>query len=193
MAQQDQFSFNLGLSTLPEFEQSKHPELWVELLRMRIALRTMQGALDLYTGALSEDQAYWNQTSPASSVRLQNISRVYAKALENISAGQLVSFTNSAGELGAQKANATDNTKPCRAFCYTPGGVTSGNYGEFMLMGIVPYLTGMTPGTAYYLSTTSGQYTTAAPSTVGNIAQEVGYALTSNTLYFNPVLNWKQI
>lgn len=191
MALQDEYSTNLGLSVLPEFEQSKHPEIWGELMRLRAALKILQGALDTYTGALPEDPQYWTQTSPNSSVKLSNLTRVYCTVNDTITPGQTVSLINNTGTLTAVRANATDNTKPCRAF--SAGTYNPGDNGQFILMGIIPYFSGMTPGTKYYLATTSGQFTSTAPAVVGNVVQEIGYVLTPTTMFFNPVLNWKQL
>jgi hypothetical protein len=193
MAAKDQYSTNLGLSILPEIDQKQHPQIYLEFLRMRNALRALQGALDTYTGALSEDPTYWNQTQAYNTTRVQNISRIYAIAGEAISLSQQVNFYNNSGVLTARKANATDNTKPARAFCSVPAGVAAGAYGEFILLGVNPYYSGLTPGATYYLHTTSGQITSVAPVTVGNIVQEIGWAIDSNNLWFNPVLNWKQL
>lgn len=193
MAAKDQYSTNLGLSILPEVSQKEHPTIYLEFMKLRNALRSLQGALDTYTGALSEDPAYWNQVANASSTRLQNISRVYAVAGEAITLAQQVSFYNNAGVLTARKANSTDNTKPSRAFCSVTAGVAAGSYGEFILMGVNPYYAGLTPGATYYLHTTSGQITITPPAAVGNIVQEVGFALDANTLFFNPTLHWTQL
>ena len=193
MAGKDQYSTNLGLSVQPEIDQKQHPQIFLELFRIRTALKTLQGALDTYTGALSEDQKYWDQAKVYDTARVQNISRVYLVAGEDISVSQTVTITNVAGVPTVYKANATDATKPARAFCSVPAGVKSGAYGEFILLGVNPYFSGLTPGATYYLSTTSGQITATAPSTAGNIVQQTGYALDSKSLWFNPVLNWKVI
>jgi len=184
-------STNLGIGPTPEFSQEKHPDIWADSQRIRNAIGILQSALDSYTGALSEDKNYWSEVSPATSVRIQNISRVYAKAGETIAAGATVNFYNVSGALTARLANATNNTKPCHA--YALAAVNSGDYGEFILGGILSQFSGLTPGTMYYLATSSGNYVNTAPSTAGNIVQQVGYVLTSTTFYFNPVLNWKQL
>lgn len=44
------FHTNLGLSTLPEFDQHKYPELYAELLRIRNALVILQGVVDILAG-----------------------------------------------------------------------------------------------------------------------------------------------
>jgi hypothetical protein len=191
MAEKNQYSTNLNLTSIPEFEQKKYPEIWADSLRIRNAIRGLQGALDLYTGALSEDDQYWSTTSAGSSTRVQSITRIYAIALEDITLGQTVHLTDSAGSLAARKANATDSTKPARAICSKIDGVLTGQWGEFFMLGVANYFTGLTPGTPFYLSaTTSGVITNVAPTGAGNIIQPVGFALDAGSVWFNPSLNW---
>lgn len=193
MPVKDQASTNLGLSVLPEIDQKQHPQIFLEFVRIRNALKTLQSALDVYTGALGEDPKYWNQTRVYDTTRVQNICRIYAQAGEDIALSQTVTFSDVSGVLTAYKANATNASKPARAFCSVPSGVLSGAFGEFVLLGINPYYTGLTPGATYYLHTTSGQIVGAAPGAAGNIVQPVGYALSTKSLWFNPVLNWRVI
>jgi len=188
MAGKNQLSTNLGLSTLPEIDQKEHPSIWVELLRMRNALGTLQIALDTYTGALSEDKQYWPSTAPSASTRLQNIARLYCLSDDTISVGQVVNVRNVAGTLTARRADGTNSTKPIHAFCITTAGVAAGAYGEFCLLGVNPYYAGLTPGSYYYLHTTAGQISINAPATPGNYVQRAGFALSSTELLFNPEL-----
>ena len=182
-----QYSTNLGLSQLPEVDEKQFGQIYAELLRMRNALKVLQSALDTYTGALGEtDPNYWDQTPAYSYYRLQNVTRVYLKATEHILAGRVVNFHNVAGTLEAQNADATTSTKPVRA--YAPKEVLAGDFGEFVCMGLMP-ASGLTPGTLYYLTTTPGAYSSVAPSTVGNLKQEIGWAYSDTILVFNPVLN----
>jgi predicted RecA/RadA family phage recombinase len=188
MAAKDQYSTNLGLSILPEIDQAQYPGIYLECFRLRNALRILQSTLDTYTGALSEDSKYWDQVQPTSSSRVQNISKVYAITSESINPGNVVNFYSNSGVLTARKANATDITKPARAYCSSPSAVSSGAYGEFVLLGMCPYITGLTPGAPYYLSATAGLITATAPSGSGNAVQPIGYAINSSNLWFNPSL-----
>lgn len=191
MAQPQQYSTNLGIGQAPDIDQAKYPTIYADLLRVRNAIRALQAALDTYTGALGEDPTYWDQVSSSSGVRLQNISRVYLEAGEPISYGASVHFYNVAGTLKARNANATDNTKPCRAYCSVSGGVSTGDFGEFILFGLHTGFVGLTPGDEYYLSAaTPGGYAASAPGVVGNVVQKIGYALSDTVLFFEPVLDW---
>lgn len=49
---------------------------------------------------------------------------------------------------------------------------------------------GLTPDATYYLSETTGEITTTAPSDPGTIVRIVGYALSATEFYFNPGTAW---
>ena len=188
MANKNQFSTNTGLTVLPEFPQTENPAIWQDLLAIRQAIKSLQGTLDLYTGALTEDVQYWGQVAPAQTIRTQFISRLYVKASEAISYGQLVHLWNDGGICKARLASATDATKPTRAYCTIPAGVAAGAFGEFNVLGASSIYSGLVPGTPYYMAVTPGAITAVAPSGGGNLVQPVGYALSTTTLYFNPRL-----
>lgn len=106
-------------------------------------------------------------------------------ASTNLLAGQVVNVFNSGGSAKMQKADATDETKPASGFVLAP--VMSGASGVFYGGGqIITGLSGLTPGSVYYLDTTAGGLTDTPPSTSGNIIQEVGYALNATVLAFFP-------
>jgi hypothetical protein len=187
-----EYSTNLGLTVLPELEQKKDPAVYGEIFRLRSALRILQGALDSYTGALSTELQYQPVTSPASSIKVQNISRVYVEATEAIAYGEIANLWNSAG-LKVRKASAGLGVGfNCRAYCNTTGGVAIGDFGEFILLGNLPS-SGVTPGAEYFMSTTAGLITSTAPAAVGNIYQRIGFGLDSNNIWFNPSLEWRVI
>lgn len=114
-----------------------------------------------------------------------NLNRFYTRASEPIAYGAAVNLYNNAGTLNARNANATNNTKPCRAFCSTAGGVATGAMGEFQIVAGVAEIAGLVPGTSYYLSTTNGLISAAAAVAVGNIEQYVGFAIDSTHLAYN--------
>ena len=177
------FSTNTGISAIPEISQDKYPEIYIDNLKLRNGIKILQGIIDTYTGALGEDPAYWDQqTNPANWNRLQNLTRTYAKASENIAAGAVVNFYNNAGVLGVRNANATAAGKPAHAWSTT--AVNSGSYGEFCQQGTCFLIGGLTIGTTYYLSNTNGLIANGP----GTISQKIGYAIGSSTLVFRPDL-----
>jgi len=181
MARQ-RFSTNLGLSVFPEIDSSQHKSIFNDALRVRQAIQVLQGALDKYTGALGPEKAIWNQLDPIAYNRVADISRLYVKASEAIVAGAMINLYNNAGVLNARNASASAAGKAARAFASY--AVASGDFGEFVLLGINPIIAGMVPGTLYYLSNTPG----AISSTAGTISQKIGFAVGTTKLHFNPEL-----
>lgn len=107
------------------------------------------------------------------------------QASEAITGGHVLNLYTSSGAARIRKANATDATKPANAFALA--SISSGASGAIYFAGqIITGLSGLTPGTAYYLDTTGGALTATPPSSSGNGVQEVGIALSATTLLFNP-------
>lgn len=102
---------------------------------------------------------------------------------ETIAAGDLI-YIDSAGE--AFKADANDATKEAVGFVLA--GITAAATGTaYFGSGIVTGLSGLTAGARYYLSaSTPGGVATAIPSGAGDIVQQVGKALSTTELYFEP-------
>lgn len=200
MASQNISSVNLGLSVLPEIDQSDYPKIYYEFLKVETALRTLLRALDSYTGTISEDPQYWDRVAPQTSVKLQNLSKVYLQAGEAITEGAIVSILDGGGgTTKAYHAQGVNGLYPTRAICTTPGGVALGSWGEFMLMGITTSYSGLLSGTllqgtlVYMSAAAAGEVTQTPPSAVGNLVQCVGFALSPTHLFFNPELVGKQL
>jgi len=107
-------------------------------------------------------------------------------ASEALAAGDFVNFWNNSGTVGIRKADATGTGEGKRAHGFVKAGVSSGATATVYLTGINPQLTGLTPGTTYYLSTTAGGITATAPAASGNIVQEVGCSLSATEISFYP-------
>ena len=176
------FSTNLGLSLFPEIDQAKYGSIFSDSLRIRQALQIIQTALDKYTGAIGPDSSTWSAIDPAAYLLTGRITRFYAFATEAIAQGAMVNFYNNAGALGARNASATAAGKATRAFANS--AISANSWGEFILGGYNPYISGLTPGTLYYMSNTSG----AISTTAGTVSQKIGIALSANKLLFTPEL-----
>ena len=101
---------------------------------------------------------------------------------EALSAGDLT-YLNSDGFMWKADASAETTTDTLLAVATT--SLSASTSGDFLLFGT--YTTsGLTTGSVYYVSTTSGEWTTTAPSTTGEIVRIIGYALATTTLYFKP-------
>lgn len=106
-------------------------------------------------------------------------------ASENLAAGDLVNLWTDSGAIKVRKADASTSGKEAVGFVLA--AVTSGNNATVYFDGTITGLTGLTPGTKYYLSaSTPGGEVTTAPTTSGNVVQEVGYALSATELTFEP-------
>lgn len=104
---------------------------------------------------------------------------------ENLSAGNLVNVWDNSGTLNARKADATAAGK--RAHGFVLASTTSGQNATVYFDGTITGLSGLTLGATYFLNTTAGAMTTTAPSTTGNVVQEVGVATSATTFDFSPL------
>lgn len=103
---------------------------------------------------------------------------------EAITAGALVNLFLVSTTWTARNANATDATKPAMGFVLA--GTSSPNNTTVYFPGqIVTGVSGLTPGPVF-LSATSGAVSSTAPSTAGNLVQQVGYALSATSFVFQP-------
>jgi len=101
-------------------------------------------------------------------------------AYEDLSAGDFVNIFDDSGTAKVRKADASSN-KPAHG--YVLSSATAGNNVTVHFDGHNTQLTGLTPGTYYFLSdTTPGGVTDTPPSTSGYIAQRLGVAINSSTL-----------
>jgi len=109
---------------------------------------------------------------------------VSVAAGEDLAQNDLVNLYNDAGTLKARKADA--NTSPPRpADGWASETVSTGNYViAYLTSTLVTGMSGLTPGSDYYLSATAGAVTATAPSSSANIRQRVGKALSATVLSF---------
>jgi hypothetical protein len=107
------------------------------------------------------------------------------QASEALSLGNVCNVFTSTGAARVRKANATDTTKPANAF--VTAATSSGAQAPVGFDGhVISGLSGLTPGTTYWLDTTGGAITATPPSGDGNGVQEIGVALSATTLLFHP-------
>lgn len=102
-------------------------------------------------------------------------------ASETLAAGDVVNVWDDSGTRKARKADATNTGKPACGFVLA--GVTSGETATVYFSGENSSVTGLTLGSAYYLSAaTPGAVTATAPTTAGNVRQYVGRAVSATLL-----------
>lgn len=174
--------FDLRLPLQPE---TNDQQLAYELSKVYNAIRnTALWATD-QTGAIARPIEDWASLLPSDTIKTQNLNRVYVKATEALAFGELVKYELVAGVFQARKANANSATPyQAQGFCSQIGGIALGAYGETQCgIGLCTGITGLTVGTAYYLSTVAGLITNSKPI-APNIQQPVGFALGVSLLYF---------
>lgn len=103
---------------------------------------------------------------------------------ENLAAGDLVNVWDDAGTVKVRKADATAEGKEAMGFVLA--GVTAPAAATVYFEGQLTGLTGLTRGARQYLSTTPGGRVETAPSGAGNVAQEVGHAISTTVMVFEP-------
>lgn len=105
------------------------------------------------------------------------------EASENLAAGDLVNIYDNTGVF-CRKADASNGR---RAGGFVLASVTSGQSATVYCEGAITGLTSLTPGAPYYLSGgTAGAATATAPTTSGHIVQEIGIAVSTTEISFEP-------
>lgn len=129
--------------------------------------------------------AILSSNNDPTAILANNTHRFYTQATEAIAFGAAINLTPVLGVLQVRNANATTGAKPCDGFCSQPGGLAIGGIGEVILNdGVIIGLSGLVVGTRYFLATSNGNYTTAAPVAAGNLQQSLGIALTTTSFRF---------
>lgn len=105
---------------------------------------------------------------------------VSAIAGEALSAGDFVYFTAGGSVM---KADATAIAK--KAAGYVVASFLVGATSIVFFDESNAFVTGLTPGVTYFLSTTPGAITSTPPTTTGNIVQEIGYATSATNIHVN--------
>jgi hypothetical protein len=99
---------------------------------------------------------------------------------EALSAGDFVYITVGGGVM---KADATTFAK--RAMGYVTSSVLNAGNATVYFDDSNTGLSGLTPGSTYYLSATAGVATLTAPTTAGQYVQELGIATSATSLHVN--------
>ena len=108
---------------------------------------------------------------------------VVVPASEALSAGDFVNLYSNAGTTNARRANAAG--KPAHGFVLT--AVASGSNASVNTVGVNTAVTGQTIGDVF-LQATAGQAGSVAPTTTGQIVQNIGTALSDTSINFVPKL-----
>jgi hypothetical protein len=111
------------------------------------------------------------------------ISTITVLASEAIAAGNFVNIYNNAGTLNVRKADNSAAAKYANGFVLA--AIASGGSGTVYLEGSNTALSGLTPGTRYYLGA-GGAATTTPPAltATGSIIQDLGNSTNATTILF---------
>lgn len=110
---------------------------------------------------------------------------VVVPASENLTAGNAINLWNNSGATNARKADATAAGKMCHGF--VSANVTApANATVYLPSQTNTALSGLTPGTDYYLHTTAGALSSTPPAAAGNVIQYIGTAHSATAMVFNP-------
>lgn len=192
----DTFRYSSPL-IVPESSSIKDRITQEEMTYVFNALRTLATQLDKSTGALSPLPGDWPNVDPITSIISGNQNKFYCQCQSAINYGAFVNFVNtSPTTVQARPAKASGPTLAAGGFCNTPGGFAAGAWGEFITgSGINAGISGLVPGNWYFLdpTTATGQVTATAPSTVGQVYQLLGLALTDKRLMVGAMNTWQVI
>ena len=172
MASKPSMSINLGLQPAPDVDS---PELFGALLPLYNAIRNTMYTVDAYTGNALIDKTEFSEVNAFGQLLLQKTAVLYVKATEDILTGHIINLWNSGG-LRARKA--TGGVTRAHAFSVSAG--LAGEHIAVCLFGLCQTISGLTPGTEYYLSGTAGLITSVSTY------QRLGFAVDSTKLWFAP-------
>lgn len=108
-----------------------------------------------------------------------------ALASEALAAGNWCNVYNNAGTPNVRKADASVAGKQANAFVL--GSFANGVTATFYVAGINNAVTGQVAGPVF-LSTTPGGSQTTAPTVAGQVAQQIGEAISATQVAFNPMM-----
>lgn len=140
---------------------------------------TSAGAGDATKIAQLDATGKWDITLMPSGLGVPTVSLT---ASETLAAGDVVNIWNNSGTANVRKADCSNGR---RAHGYVLSGASSSTTATVYVQDNLTGLSGLTPGAAYYLSTT-GAISTTAPSTSGQISQEIGTAISTTVISFIP-------
>lgn len=163
----NQTSVNIGLDVVPT---SKDPDNSYDIAKLYAAAKILANALDLYTGAIGAESSDYS-IADTDYVLGQRTARMYRQAAVSIAAGNTVSL-NSSGQFVLGTVGTVVG--------WAPVAIAAGAYGEIRLFGLCQNIGGLTPGVAYYASSTPGFVTSTGT------AQKIGIALAASKMFFNP-------
>lgn len=177
-----EFNITSGLPSYPSGLSDKDAALVLPLYR---AINSLTAQLAVQSGNVQFSAAEQASVDQFTKFTSQRTRKLFVKAGEALSFGNLVTLSVVSGKVVAHKADATVLTKPAHAIVDVATGIASGSFGEVIFMqGKSSGVSGTSFGTAYYLST-AGQVQSTPPVATGVLNQRVGLGLGSAGFYFD--------
>lgn len=143
-----------------------------------------------YIFTTAADVTVWTQDGIAAVPSLEDLGEVTGVAGEDLAADEVCYLSDGSGALNAgnwYRADADNGYSSIYPqIAYPIAAIASGATGAFRISGRVTGLTGLTPGTTYYISGTVGEITSTAPAN----ARAVGIADTTTSLILSPQPRW---
>lgn len=177
-----EFNISSGLPSYPSGLSDKDAALVLPLYR---AINSLSQQLALQSGNVQFDSAEQGSIDQFTKFTSQRTRKLFVKAAEALSFGNVVSLSISGGKIVAHKADATNLSRPAHAIVDVPTGIAIDTFGEVIFMqGKSSGISGTSFGTAYYLST-NGTVQSTPPVATGVLNQIVGIGLGSAGFYFD--------
>jgi hypothetical protein len=185
-----EFNLSSGLPSYPSGLSDKDAGLVLPLYR---ALNSLAQQLSSLTGNVQYSAAEQAGVDQFTKVISQRTSKMFVKAGEALSYGNVLTLVIEDGKVVAYKADATVLTKPAHAILDVPAGLAAGAFGEAIFMqGKSSGITGTVFGAAYYLST-AGQVQLTPPVATSVLNQIVGMGLGSAGFWFAPEIIGRRV
>lgn len=176
-----QYELTSGLPQLPS--SGLNPDQFALVQPLYQAVNTLTQKLATESGLVTYEQTELAERNQLASLSAQNRRKIYPLALAKLDFGKLVNLTLSGAKLAARLADATSGL-PAHGIVNEPYGITSGQYGEVVLLeGFSVGVSGTVLGSFYYLHNTGN--IALAPPSGAPVSQRVGVGFGSAGFYMN--------
>lgn len=174
------YEIKAGLPDRPSAVTDKEAAL---LMPLYIGIGNLARRVSTAIGAVSYTQTELAERSQIASLHSSQVNKIYPRAIGALAFGKIVHLVLDVDKIGAEYADATNNTKPAMGIVSAPFGIADNAFGEVTLFtGYTSGISGSTVGVPYYLSTV-GTVSAARPAAAGTIIQAVGFGLGTAGFY----------
>jgi hypothetical protein len=172
-----------GLSLTPETNDN---ELFKQLTKLYNAVNALTASVNEKLGYANYKEFERPDVDFNASCSVAGVSHIYIPAALTMPAGTAINLYNASGTLKAQKAASIDGTRPCNGFTLEEATAVDQFIKVLIGPGIVPYISGLTKGSVYYISPVAGLVTDTPPVVTGTIKHAIGFAVADTYLMYIP-------